>query len=107
MDNLIKFSEHEIKSKQADELKKIIELETSKTIKFENHRSNNKGSPKYLGIESTPDSYIAGYYIGASWLKENEISAVVTPKVSNIDYIEMFSAALYVNSEKESDYFSN
>lgn len=103
----IKFSEHEIKSKQADELKQLIELETSKAISFESSRSNNKCSPKYLGIESTSDSYIAGYYIGASWLKENEISAVVTPKVPNIDYIEMFSAALYVNSEKESEYFSN
>lgn len=49
-----------------------------------------EGVPKYLGI--TPDMR-ASYYIGADWLT-SEKAIVVTPKMSNIDYVQMFLSAL-------------
>ena len=49
-----------------------------------------EGEPKYLGI--TPDMR-ASYYIGADWLT-NEKAIVVTPKMSDIDHVNMFMSAL-------------
>ena len=114
MSKPIKFTEHCSLSKSgnensefADALGKLIELEKSDSIKFEGQPNGDNKVPKYLGIESSGESFIVGYNIGATWLKENEISAVVMPKMGNIDYLEMFSAALEINSKDESDYFSN
>ena len=47
-----------------------------------------------LGPESTATDFVAGYPIGAVWIKENEPVAVVLPKINGIDYLKMFSAAL-------------
>lgn len=60
------------------------------------------GVPKYLGIYDG----CASYYIGAAWLAQDEATVVVKPKMQNIDFVAMFLAALEVDSEKESDYFS-
>lgn len=49
-----------------------------------------EGVPKYLGI--TPD-FRASYYIGADWLT-TEKAVVVTPKIENVDFVEMFMKAL-------------
>ncbi len=61
------------------------------------------GAPHHLALD---ESLTASYYIGANWLIQNKISLIVLPKISNIDYLEMFSVALSVGSKHESDYFS-
>lgn len=61
------------------------------------------GEPKHLGIER---NFTASYYIGADWLVKNEQAVVVLPKMENIDFIEMFVAALEVDSQHEASYFS-
>jgi 5-methylcytosine-specific restriction enzyme subunit McrC len=48
---------------------------------------NDKIDPKYLGISA---GYSVGYFIGAKWLKENEIALVVSPKIKDLDYLKMF-----------------
>ncbi len=58
--------------------------------------------PKYLGISN----WIASYYIGADWLVSDELAVVVTPKLPDIDFVQMFMAALEVDTQKESDYFA-
>lgn len=58
--------------------------------------------PKYLGISN----WIASYYIGAAWLVSDELAVVVTPKLPDIDFVQMFLAALEVDTQKESDYFA-
>lgn len=61
------------------------------------------GEPRFLGIDP---SFRASYYIGAAWLVKNDWSVIVTPKMTNIDFVTMFLAALEVDTQKESDYFS-
>ena len=58
--------------------------------------------PKYLGI----CNWTASYYIGAAWLVEKDLAVVVTPKMKNIDFVEMFLAALKIDTQKESNYFA-
>lgn len=58
--------------------------------------------PNYLGISN----WIASYYIGAAWLVSDELAVVVTPKVPDIDFVQMFLSALEVDTQKESDYFA-
>lgn len=71
-------------------------------IKFEGN-PDYMGEPKYLGIDT---NLRASFYIGASWLKKDELAVVVTPKMPNINFVEMFVAALEVDSRNESDYFA-
>lgn len=61
-------------------------------------------TPSHLAINPNLE---ASFYIGADWLVTNEVSAIVLPKIKNIDYIEMFLCALSVDSNKESNYFSH
>ncbi len=58
--------------------------------------------PKYLGISN----WIASYYIGAAWLVSDELAVVVTPKLPDIDFIQMFLSALEIDTQKESNYFA-
>ena len=58
--------------------------------------------PKYLGIYN----WTASYYIGAAWLVPDELAVVVTPKIPNIDFVQMFVAALEVDTQEESNYFA-
>lgn len=48
---------------------------------------NNNDDPEYLGLSS---SWSVGYYIGAKWIKDNEIAIVVNPKIKDLDYLKMF-----------------
>lgn len=73
------------------------------SVKFEGTSSQYMSAPQYLGIDQ---DYRASYYIGASWLIENELAVVVTPKNGNTDFIKMFLAALEVDTQHESDYFA-
>ncbi len=72
-------------------------------IKFEGNPTNYMGEPKYLGIDA---NLRASFYIGASWLKKDELAVVVTPKMPNINFVDMFVAALEVDTRNESDYFA-
>ena len=58
--------------------------------------------PKYLGI----NDWTASYFIGAAWLVPDELAVVVTPKMPDVDFVQMFLAALEVDTQKESDYFA-
>ncbi|MBO7445829.1 MAG: TonB-dependent receptor [Bacteroidales bacterium] len=58
--------------------------------------------PKFLGI----NDWTASYYIGAAWLVPDELAVVVTPKLPDIDFVQMFLAALEVDTQKESNYFA-
>lgn len=58
--------------------------------------------PKYLGI----NGWTASYFIGAAWLVSDELAVVVTPKVPDIDFVQMFLAALEIDTQKESNYFA-
>lgn len=98
------FMEHE--SKPKDIVPELLELENSDTLKLVGYPDEYMGIPKFLGISSNSDNFEAAYYIGATWIKENKIAAIVKPKIENIDYIKMFSDALAIDTENESDYFS-
>lgn len=58
--------------------------------------------PKYLGI----NDWTASYFIGAAWLVSDELDVVVTPKEPDVDFIQMFLAALEIDTQKESNYFA-
>ena len=58
--------------------------------------------PKYLGI----NDWTASYFIGAAWLVPDELAVVVTPKLPDIDFVQMFMAALEIDTQKESNYFA-
>lgn len=70
-----------------------------------------EGEPSYLGIMREGDEYRASYYIGAEWLAplggagaEQRHAVIITPKMQEIDFIEMFLIALKCTSEAK--YFS-
>ena len=95
----LKFEEHEIKSFCEGDLNRLRDCRFVQPQYME--------EPKYLGLFWNGQSSLqANYYIGASWLVENEFSVVVTPKMNDIDFIDMFMTALAVDSDPEVNYFS-
>lgn len=96
----IYFREHEPK-----EVPEVNELIQQNRLKLEGYPEYME-TPKYLGISQNEEQLEASYYIGATWIQENKIAAIVKPKMQNIDYLKMFSDALAVDTENESDYFS-
>ena len=102
---LIQSQEHEELSLESlsDELKEKVSA-----LHFSHEGYMKK--PKYLGLEwDSNDSLRCNYYIGVSWLIENEAAIAVTPKksIENLDFIEMFITALAVDSGPEADYFGD
>ena len=97
----IYFTEH-----QPKEVPEVTELIKQETLKLEGYPEDYMGTPKYLGIASNNEMIEAAYYIGATWIQENKIAAIVKPKIPNIDYLKMFADALEVDTENESEYFS-
>ncbi len=97
----IYFTEH-----QQKEVPEVIELISKDSLKLEGYPEEYMGVPKCLGIASNNETLEAAYYIGATWIQENKIAAIVKPKIQNIDYLKMFADALAVDTENESDYFS-
>ena len=79
------------------------DIEALKGLDIPFRQTDYLGEPRFLGIDS---SFRASYYIGAAWLVKNEWPIIVTPKMPNIDFVTMFLAALEVDTQKESDYFS-
>lgn len=61
-----------------------------RSLNLEFRETEYEGTPQYLGI--TPDLN-ASYFIGADWLTDTK-AVVVTPKMPNIDFIEMYLCAL-------------
>ena len=108
MAETIVFSEHERKSKSDDsnEMCALRSLVENGSLKLEGVFKERNAAPKFLGLESSENAFVSSYYIGASWLKENELAVIVEPKIASIDYLKMFSAALSISTEKESRYFS-
>lgn len=98
------FEEHEQKNKNT--VPEVLELETKDSLNLIGYPDEYMGVPKYLGISSTEENYEAAYYIGATWLKEEKVAAIVKPKIQNIDYLKMFADALAIDTENEGDYFS-
>lgn len=95
----LRFLEHESKVLNEDEISCLRECRFVPTGYMQ--------KPKYLGLcWESQTSLQASYYIGASWLVENETSVVVSPKMENIDFVEMFITALAVDSDPEVNYFS-
>ena len=94
MPEVIPLKEHQ--SFNSEDIEKIKDLD----LAFQ--QTDYLKEPKYLGI----CDYCASYYIGASWLVENELAVIVTPKMKNIDFVTMFLSALEVDSWNESDYFA-
>lgn len=95
----LKFEEHEIRFFGEDDLNYLRDCQFVQPKYME--------EPKYLGLcWNDQNSLQASYYIGASWLIDNELAVVVTPKMNDIDFVEMFMTALAVDSAPEADYFS-
>lgn len=95
----LKFTEHEEKFLCEDDLNRLLDCNFV--------QPNYMEEPKYLGLSwNGPKSLQASYYVGASWLIDNEFAVVVTPKMNDIDFVEMFMTALAVDSAPEADYFS-
>lgn len=94
MPEVIPLKEHQ--SFNSEDIEKIKDLD----LAFQ--QTDYLKEPKYLGI----CDYCASYYIGASWLVENELAVIVTPKMKNIDFVTMFLSALEVDTKNESDYFA-
>ena len=104
MNRIINFQEHQSrKITDITELNGIDSIATS--LKLKGLPDDFMGAPKYLGLFADSETIVSSFYIGAIWLKENELATVVNPKI-NVDYLKMFSDALEVDSEKENNYFS-
>ncbi len=113
MEMLVIFKEHSEPKKYPQKKKKFDEF--VKNIKPEQDSGTSKKPPipKYLGITKNWDSkrndwtVKASYYIGIDWLIEKDLFAVVEPKIEGVDYMELFSSALSITTDKEVEYFSN
>ena len=76
-------------------------LEEIKELGIDFCETGYECAPKYLGIH--PERFCASYFIGAEWITDKH-AVVVTPKVPNLDFIEMFVCAL--KFESAAKYFS-
>ena len=72
-------------------------------IKLPSNPDGFMNSPKYLALDQNLQ---ASYYIGADWLVKNELSLIVTPKIKDIDFTQMFLSALQTENDEDVKYFS-
>ena len=100
MNSIIKFKEH-------SESNSVIDDEVFERINIQAQDENKYITPSSLGIRKSHNGLRADYYIGVDWLIENEVAAVVEPKINNVDFMSLFSAALSISSDKEVEYFSH
>lgn len=82
----------------------IYSFLTAHNVELPGIPADYMGTPQCLAIDST---LTASYYIGATWLVEQELPVIVLPKIPNIDYLEMFMVALSVDSKHGEDIFQN
>lgn len=98
--NLI-FREHQLC--EGDDLRILREFQAMHPNDHLEGQPDYMKPPTCLGIN---DAGMASYYIGADWIRENELVAIVLPKIDNLDFTEMFMSALQVDSQAEAHYFS-
>jgi len=89
---LFKTQEHRcLNEEQRDCLSKLDLKYPNNADNTDNYKKNKKvkkdKEAKYLGLSLSGQ---VGYFIGAKWLKENEIALIVDPKVKDLDYLKMF-----------------
>lgn len=91
-----------------DNRKNEYNLENVLGLNAQKESQEYMGEPVLLGIkyESRQEQLSASYYIGATWLIPDELSAIVEPRIENLNLAEMFNVALSVSSTKEADYFA-
>ena len=97
MTTIVPLSEHGIIS---DEYVGIVK---SLNLNFKTPDLCNK--PEFLGI--TPELK-ASYYIGADWLSEPDVAAVVMPKIDTVDFLSMLNVVLGYNKVRKyfDDFFN-
>ena len=102
MNKIIEFKEH-------SESNSVIDDEVFERINIQeqNENDNKYVKPSSLGIRKSLNGLRADYYIGVDWLIENEVAPIVEPKLNNVDFMSLFSAALSISSDKEVEYFSH
>lgn len=89
--NLLEIQEH----------KSLDEEQINCLSNFDVTLPNNNDNPEYLGLSSF---WSVGYFIGAKWIKDNEIAIVVNPKIKDLDYLKMFMHCF--NNPMSSKYIS-
>ena len=94
MNSIIKFKEHSESNSVIDD-----EVFERINIQAQDENENKYITPSSLGIRKSHNGLCADYYIGVDWLIENEIAAVVEPKINNVDFMSLFSAALSISSD--------
>ena len=104
MNRIIEFNEHSESNSEIDK-----ELFERINIQGQNKTNDSKYSlPKTLGIKKTNSGKLwADFYIGVDWLIENDVAALVKPKIDNVDFMLLFSAALAISTESDAEYFSH
>ena len=95
MNKIIEFKEH-------SESNSVIDDEVFERINIQeqNENDNKYVKPSSLGIRKSLNGLRADYYIGVDWLIENEVAAIVEPKINNVDFMSLFSAALSISSDE-------
>ena len=90
-------------SEYAGDFEDIVQRE-----KIQFKETEYEAEPVYLGITPEGSNYRASYYIGAAWLAppkaadaKNHKAVVITPKMQDIDFIELFLSALKCASATE------
>ena len=95
------FSEH---SKTTNDFTQLLNSNYGH-LYFQGDPSYYMSAPNYLGLRKQADCYKTSYYIGASWIEENNIGLLVQPKLQDINYFQLFSYALKINALLHLDYF--
>ena len=103
MNRIIEFEEH-------SESNSVIDNDLYERIIFQKQDAlidNKYSKPIALGIKNYSGELKADYYIGVDWLIESDVAALVKPKIDNVDFMSLFSAALSISTESEVEYFSH
>lgn len=103
MNRIIEFEEH-------SESNSVIDDDLYERIIFQRQDAlidNKYSKPIALGIKKYSGELKADYYIGVDWLIESDVAALVKPKIDNVDFMSLFSAALSISTESEVEYFSH
>ena len=98
----LEFIEHQVITSE-----KYSNLAAFDDVEFIGPPQSRKDMPKYLGISRENGQLKASYYVGTTWIKENEVFARVSPKIEGLNFGQMFSTALKISSKGEADYFGN
>lgn len=93
----------EHKRYEKDDCQEIKSFLANHNIQLTGCPEGYRGEPPYLCLNNDLE---ASYYIGASWLVEDELHLIVRPKYENLDFVEMLITALSVKAKNVGDYFA-